>query len=136
MIETPSAAILAGALAEYADFFSFGTNDLTQLTLGLSRDDAEAKLLPVYLDRGVLRHNPFVSVDQGAVGYLIRHAIEAARRSGRAVTFGVCGEQAADPDSIRFFIDCGVDYVSCSSRRLPVVRLAVAQALLEGDARR
>lgn len=131
MIETPRAALVAGELASVADFFSFGTNDLTQLTFAFSRDDVEAELLPRYIGRGLLAANPFEVLDQVGVGFLVRHAIEAARSIKPAFKIGACGEQAGDPESARFFVASGLDYVSCSPYRLPVVRLAVAQALLE-----
>ncbi|HET9078426.1 MAG TPA: putative PEP-binding protein [Acidimicrobiales bacterium] len=131
MIETPRAALVAADLAGVADFFSFGTNDLTQLTFAFSRDDVEAELLPRYMDRGLLPANPFEVLDQVGVGFLVRHAIEAARAARPSIKIGACGEQAGDPESARFLVASGLDYVSCSPFRLPVVRLAVAQALLE-----
>jgi phosphoenolpyruvate-protein kinase (PTS system EI component) len=131
MIETPRAAIVAGALAEVADFFSFGTNDLTQLTFAFSRDDVEAKLLPRYLEASLLDGNPFEVLDEAGVGFLVRHAVEQARAVNPTMKIGACGEHAGDPGSARFLVASGLDYVSCSPYRLPVVRLAVAQALLE-----
>ena len=130
MIETPRAALVAGELAELADFFSFGTNDLTQLTFAFSRDDVEAELIPRYIEEGLLDANPFEILDQVGVGFLIRHTIEAARAARPSIKIGACGEQAGDPVSARFLVTSGLDYVSCSPYRLPVVRLAVAQALI------
>jgi hypothetical protein len=130
MIETPRAALVAGELAAVADFFSYGTNDLTQLTFAFSRDDVESELLPLYLSEGLLPHDPFEVLDQVGVGFLIRQSIEAAHAIDPGLPIGACGEQAGDPDSAAFLVACGIDYVSCSPYRLPVVRLAVAQALL------
>ncbi|MFV0258919.1 MAG: putative PEP-binding protein [Acidimicrobiales bacterium] len=132
MIETPRAALVAGALAGHADFFSFGTNDLTQLTYGFSRDDVEARLLPTYAAHGVLSANPFAELDPSGVGALVEMACVAARATRPTIKLGVCGEHAGHPASIRFLVDAGVDSVSCSPYRVPVARLAVAQALLAG----
>ena len=131
MLETPRAALVAGELAEVSDFFSFGTNDLTQLMFAFSRDDVGSKLIPEYLRHGLLERDPFESLDQIGVGRLIRHACEHARDTNAAIKIGVCGEQAGDPESAKFLVACGVDYVSCSPYRVPIARLAVAQALLE-----
>ncbi len=131
MLETPRAALVAGELAEVSDFFSFGTNDLTQLTFAFSRDDVGSKLIPEYLRHGLLQSDPFESLDQIGVGRLIRYACEHARDANAAIKIGVCGEQAGDPESAKFLVACGVDYVSCSPYRVPIARLAVAQALLE-----
>ncbi len=131
MLETPRAALVAGELAEVSDFFSFGTNDLTQLTFAFSRDDVGSKLIPEYLRHGLLESDPFESLDQIGVGRLIRYACEHARDANAAIKIGVCGEQAGDPESAKFLVACGVDYVSCSPYRVPIARLAVAQALLE-----
>ena len=131
MLETPRAALVAGELAEVSDFFSFGTNDLTQLTFAFSRDDVGSKLIPEYLRHGLLKSDPFESLDQIGVGRLIRYACEHARDTNAAIKIGVCGEQAGDPESAKFLVACGVDYVSCSPYRVPIARLAVAQALLE-----
>ena len=131
MLETPRAALVAGELAEVSDFFSFGTNDLTQLTFAFSRDDVGSKLIPEYLRHGLLPRDPFESLDQIGVGRLIRYACEHARGTNAAIKIGVCGEQAGDPDSAKFLVASGVDYVSCSPYRVPIARLAVAQALLE-----
>lgn len=130
MIELPRAALLAGQLAGPAEFFSFGTNDLTQTTFGLSRDDAGA-FLPEYLAKGILDRDPFVSLDQEGVGELVRIAAQRGRAARPAVKLGICGEHGGDPASIRFCESAGLDYVSCSPFRVPVARLAAAQAALE-----
>jgi pyruvate,orthophosphate dikinase len=132
MIELPRAALTADAIAEIADFFSFGTNDLTQTVFGLSRDDA-GKFLPVYVEKGILPKDPFVSIDIDGVGALV----EIAARKGRGVKpdlkLGICGEHGGDPASIHFCARAGLDYVSCSPYRVPVARLAAAQAALSGE---
>jgi pyruvate,orthophosphate dikinase len=133
MIETPRAALRADELAEHADFFSFGTNDLTQLTFGFSRDDVEARVMARYLDAGLLEGNPFESVDEGGVGRLVRLAAEEGRAARPGIKLGVCGEHGGDPASIRLFADAGLDYVSCSPFRVPIARLAAAQALLAAE---
>lgn len=133
MIETPRAALVAGELAQEADFFSFGTNDLTQLTLGFSRDDVERRLLPAYLDHGLLDHNPFETIDQRGVGELVRSAIERGRASKPSVKVSVCGEHGGDPASIAFFHAVGLDSVSCSPYRVPIARLAAAHAVLDAQ---
>ena len=130
MVETPRAALVAGELTAHADFFSFGTNDLTQLTFAFSRDDVEVRLLPAYLKSGVLPFNPFEQLDQEGVGRLLRITCEEARRAKPGIKIGICGEQAGDPASARFLVDVGVDYVSCSPYRVPIARLAIAQALI------
>ncbi|MDG6094720.1 pyruvate, phosphate dikinase [Acetobacter sp. AN02] len=130
MIELPRAAITAGQIAEVADFFSFGTNDLTQTTLGLSRDDA-GSFLPHYVDTGLLPKDPFVSIDKEGVGGLVRLGAEGGRKTKPGLKLGVCGEHGGDPDSISFFESVGLDYVSCSPFRVPVARLAAAQAVLK-----
>ncbi len=130
MIETPRAAITAGALAEHADFFSFGTNDLTQMTFAFSRDDVESKLLPTYQRYGILPANPFAVLDQDGVGELVRIACEATRATSPSTKLGACGEHAGHPASADFLVRMGVDSVSCSPFRVPLARLAVAQALL------
>jgi pyruvate,orthophosphate dikinase len=129
MIELPRAALVSADIALDSDFFSFGTNDLTQTTMGLSRDDAEA-FLGQYLERGLFRTNPFETIDRLGVGRLIQLAIADGRDANPGLIVGVCGEHGADPDSIEFFHDAGVDYVSCSPPRIPVARLAAAQAAL------
>ena len=130
MIETPRAALTAGEIAEHSDFFSFGTNDLTQTTFGFSRDDVEAKFIPKYMETGILSQSPFDSVDTAGVGRLIRMAVEEGRRVKPGLEIGICGEQGGDPRSITFFNDSGLDYVSCSAYRVPVARLAAAQATM------
>jgi pyruvate,orthophosphate dikinase len=130
MIETPRAALCADEIAEVADFFSFGTNDLTQMTFGFSRDDVEARLMPAYLAHGLLRGNPFESIDEDGVGDLVNTAIERGRSTNPKIKLGVCGEHGGDPASIAFFQRVGLDYVSCSPFRVPVARLAAAQAIV------
>ena len=130
MIETPRAAVHADALAEVADFFSFGTNDLTQMVFGFSRDDVEAHLMPAYLEAGLLRSNPFETIDQLGVGELVTIAAERGRAANPKLKLGVCGEHGGDPASIAFFYEAGLDYVSCSPYRVPIARLAAAQAVL------
>ena len=134
MIETPRAALVAGELAAVADFFSFGTNDLTQLTFGFSRDDVENSIMGVYLEEGLLDANPFDTLDSSGVGELLSLAVERGRRARPGMKIGVCGEHGGDPASISRFMELGVDYVSCSPYRVPVARLAVAQALLATEA--
>nr|WP_294576886.1 pyruvate, phosphate dikinase [uncultured Rhodopila sp.] len=129
MIELPRAAILAGQIAEVADFFSFGTNDLTQTVFGLSRDDA-GKFLPYYVDAGILPKDPFVSIDVEGVGELVRLAAEKGRATKKDLKLGICGEHGGDPASIAFCEKVGLNYVSCSPFRVPVARLAAAQAAL------
>lgn len=130
MIETPRAALLAGELAEHAEFFSFGTNDLTQLTYGFSRDDVERQVLANYQGRGFLTASPFARLDPHGVGVLIALAVERARRVHPGIKLGVCGEHGGDPDSIAFCDDLGLDYVSCSAHRVPVARMAAAHSAL------
>ncbi len=130
MIETPRAALVAGELAAHADFFSFGTNDLTQLTYAFSRDDVESRLLPTYLAHGILPANPFAELDEAGVGQLVRIACESARASAPGIKLGACGEHAGHPASADFLVRLGLDSVSCSPFRVPLARLAVAQALL------
>ncbi len=130
MIETPRAALTAGELAKHADFFSFGTNDLTQMTYAFSRDDVEAKLLPAYLAAGILPANPFAVLDQEGVGELVRIACNLARAAKPKIKLGACGEHAGHPDSAAFLVGLGLDSVSCSPFRVPLARLGVAQALL------
>lgn len=130
MIETPKAALVPDELAPCAEFFSFGTNDLTQMTFGFSRDDVEGRLMDLYLEQGLLSHNPFETIDADGVGALIRIGVELGRKASSSLTFGVCGEHGGDPGSIVFFAGIGMDYVSCSPYRVPVARLAAAQAVL------
>jgi pyruvate,orthophosphate dikinase len=129
MIELPRAALLAEQIAKTAQFFSFGTNDLTQTTIGISRDDA-GMFLTDYLNKGVLARDPFVTIDVEGVGELVRIAAERGRKARPGLKLGICGEHGGDPDSIRFCHDSGLDYVSCSPFRVPVARLAAAQAAL------
>ncbi len=128
MIETPRAALTAGEIARFSDFFSFGTNDLTQTTFGFSRDDVEAKFIPKYMEEGILDQSPFDSVDVSGVGRLVRMAVSEGRRANPKLEVGICGEHGGDPKSIAFFSEAGLDYVSCSSFRVPIARLAAAQA--------
>ena len=130
MIETPRAALRADEIALAADFFSFGTNDLTQMTFGFSRDDVEARFMPDYLEAGLLDRNPFETIDRGGVGELVRLGTERGRAAKPSLKVGVCGEHGGDPESISLFKELGLDYVSCSPFRIPVARLAIAQAML------
>ncbi|MEV6944318.1 pyruvate, phosphate dikinase [Streptomyces sp. NPDC051172] len=130
MIELPRAALTAGRIAEAADFFSFGTNDLTQTTWGLSRDDAEASFFPLYIDKGVFSVSPFETIDQEGVGRLVELGVEAGRAVNPRLETGVCGEHGGDPDSIHFFHRVGLDYVSCSPFRIPAARLEAGRAAL------
>ena len=130
MIETPRAALLAGELAMECDFFSIGTNDLTQMVYGFSRDDVERRLLGVYESLGIVDVSPFESIDAAGVGLLVRRAVTDGRSRKPGLRVGVCGEHGGDPDSIAFFLEAGIDYVSCSAYRVPVARLAAAQAVL------
>jgi pyruvate, orthophosphate dikinase len=129
MIELPRAALTADEIAAKADFFSFGTNDLTQTTFGLSRDDA-GRFLPFYVDKGILPEDPFQVLDTVGVGKLIRFAVTEGRRAKPGLKAGICGEHGGDPKSIRFCQEAGLDYVSCSPFRVPIARLAAAQAAL------
>jgi pyruvate,orthophosphate dikinase len=135
MIELPRAALRAAEIAQTAQFFSFGTNDLTQTTLGVSRDDA-GTFLNEYLSKGLIARDPFVSIDVDGVGELVRIAAERGRKSRDNLKLGICGEHGGDPDSIRFCHDSGLDYVSCSPYRVPVARLAAAQAALISTAKK
>ncbi|HZC75203.1 MAG TPA: pyruvate, phosphate dikinase [Gaiellaceae bacterium] len=130
MIELPRAALRADEIAEVADFFSFGTNDLTQTTLGMSRDDAEGKFLTFYLEDGVLERNPFEALDQDGVGDLMRIGVERGRETKPEIKLGICGEHGGEPTSVAFCHRIGLDYVSCSPYRVPLARLAAAQAAL------
>ncbi len=130
MIETPRAALTAAEIAAHSDFFSFGTNDLTQTTFGFSRDDVEAKFIPKYMEMRIIARSPFDSVDKSGVGRLVRMAVEDGRRAKPGLEIGVCGEQGGDPRSIAFFNEVGMDYVSCSAFRVPLARLAAAQATM------
>jgi pyruvate,orthophosphate dikinase len=135
MIELPSAALCADEIAETAEFFSYGTNDLTQTALGISRDDA-GTFLSHYVAKGVMDVDPFVSIDVRGVGELLRLATDRGRRVRPDLKLGICGEHGGDPLSIDFFEELGLDYVSCSPFRVPVARLAAAQAALKAKARR
>jgi pyruvate,orthophosphate dikinase len=130
MIETPRAAVCANEIAEEADFFSFGTNDLTQMTFGFSRDDVEGRLMAVYLEEGLLKRNPFETIDQAGVGRLVTDAVVRGRTTRPDLKLGICGEHGGDPESIDFFYRAGLDYVSCSPFRVPIARLASAQAVI------
>jgi len=129
MLELPRACLTAGSVAQHADFFSFGTNDLTQTTMGLSRDDS-GKFLPHYVKSGILAKDPFQSIDQNGVGQLVKLGSDAGRAAKKKLKLGICGEHGGDPASVGFFHRVGLDYVSCSPFRIPVARLAAAQALL------
>ena len=132
MIETPRAALRADELAEVSDFFSFGTNDLTQMTFGFSRDDVESRMMPAYLEAGLLKRNPFETIDQTGVGELVTIAAQRGRKTKRGLKLGVCGEHGGDPESIGLFFRAGLDYVSCSPYRVPIARLSAAQAVIGG----
>ncbi len=136
MIEVPRAALTAGEIAEYAQFFSFGTNDLTQMTYGYSRDDAEGKFLLQYIERGILPQNPFQSLDQVGVGRLVEICVEEGKAANPDLEIGICGEHGGEPDSIDFCYRAGLDYVSCSPFRVPVARLAAAQATIRNGSRK
>jgi pyruvate,orthophosphate dikinase len=130
MIETPRAALTAGEIAKDTDFFSFGTNDLTQTTFGFSRDDVEARFIPKYIEMGILPQSPFDSIDVAGVGSLVRKAVEEGRRTKESLEIGICGEHGGDPKSISFFEEAGLNYVSCSAYRVPIARLAAAHAAI------
>jgi pyruvate, orthophosphate dikinase len=130
MIETPRAALRADEIAEESDFFSFGTNDLTQMTFGFSRDDVESRMMPAYLEAGLLKRNPFDTIDQTGVGELVKLGAQRGRKVKPGLKLGVCGEHGGDPESIDLFYRCGLDYVSCSPFRIPIARLAAAQAII------
>jgi pyruvate,orthophosphate dikinase len=130
MIELPRAALTAGEIAQSAEFFSFGTNDLTQTTMGLSRDDA-GRFLPSYIDKGIFADDPFQVLDTEGVGRLVRMAVEEGRRVRPNIKLGICGEHGGEPRSIAFCHSLGLDYVSCSPFRVPIARLAAAHAALE-----
>jgi pyruvate,orthophosphate dikinase len=130
MIEVPRGALTADEIAEHAEFFSFGTNDLTQMGFGYSRDDAEGKFLMQYVDRKVLAENPFQVLDTAGIGQLVRMGVEKGRSTKKDLKIGICGEHGGDPQSIAFCHEVGLDYVSCSPFRVPVARLAAAQAAI------
>jgi pyruvate, orthophosphate dikinase len=130
MIELPRACFVANRIAEHADFFSFGTNDLTQTAIGLSRDDAESKFMPAYIEQKIVDRSPFETIDGPGVGWLVRLAAWVGREAHPGLKLGICGEHGGDPDSIAFFNKAGLDYVSCSPPRVPIARVAAAQAVL------
>jgi pyruvate, orthophosphate dikinase len=133
MIELPRrACFVANLIAQHADFFSFGTNDLTQMTFGFSRDDIEGRLMKAYLELGLLERNPFETIDVDGVGSLVATATTEGRRTKPDLKIGICGEHGGDPESIDFFYRIGLDYVSCSPYRVPIARLAAAQAVIAG----
>ena len=129
MIEVPRAALTAGEIAKHAEFFSFGTNDLTQTCLGLSRDDSSS-FLPDYQDAEVVNNNPFSTLDQTGVGQLIEIGVKGGRRTKKNLKIGICGEHGGDPDTVKFCHRSGLNYVSCSPFRIPIAKLAAAQAAL------
>lgn len=135
MIELPRAALLADEIAKTAEFFSFGTNDLTQTTLGMSRDDS-GTFLPLYKDLDIIPQNPFATIDQSGVGQLVEIAVERGRKTRKTIKLGICGEHGGDPESVKFFYRAGLNYVSCSPPRVPVARLAAAQAALESKTKK
>jgi pyruvate,orthophosphate dikinase len=134
MIELPRACFVANRIAEHADFFSFGTNDLTQTALGFSRDDVESKFVPTYLERKIIDHSPFETIDTPGVGWLVRLASWVGREAKPSLKLGICGEHGGDPLSIDFFHMAGLDYVSCSPYRIPIARIAAAQAAVRHSA--
>jgi pyruvate,orthophosphate dikinase len=134
MIEVPRAALTAGDIAGAAEFFSFGTNDLTQMGWGFSRDDVEASFFTTYLDKGIFGVSPFESLDTEGIGRLIRIAVKEGRAAKPDLHLGVCGEHGGDPDSVHFFHEVGLDYVSCSPFRIPVARLEAGRAALTSKA--
>ncbi len=130
MIELPRACFVANLIAKHADFFSFGTNDLTQTALGFSRDDVESKFVPVYMERRIIDRSPFETIDKPGVGWLVRLAAWVGREAHPGLKLGICGEHGGDPESIAFFDMAGLDYVSCSPFRVPIARVAAAQAAI------
>jgi pyruvate,orthophosphate dikinase len=131
MLETPRSCLVAAELAKLTHFFSFGTNDLTQMTLAISRDDAEKGFIMDYVDKGLLKENPFESLDQIGVGRLMEDAIKNGRASDPDLVIGICGEHGGDPESVKFCHSLGLDYVSCSPYRVPIAILSAAQAALK-----
>jgi pyruvate,orthophosphate dikinase len=131
MIEIPRAALTADEIATQAEFFSFGTNDLTQTTFGFSRDDAEGKFLLKFVEDKILPENPFQTLDQGGVGKLMRTAVDLGRKTRPNIELGICGEHGGDPKSVEFCHRLGLNYVSCSPFRVPIARLAAAQAVVQ-----
>nr|NQU94216.1 hypothetical protein [Bacteroidota bacterium] len=132
MIEVPRAALTADEIAQSAEFFSFGTNDLTQMTFGYSRDDA-GKFLKVYLEKGLLKHDPFQVLDQVGVGQLMEIAVDKGRKARKGIKIGICGEHGGEPSSVEFCSTLGFNYVSCSPYRVPIARLAAAQAAVKEE---
>jgi pyruvate,orthophosphate dikinase len=130
MMEIPRATLVADKVAEKAEFYSFGTNDLTQMTFGYSRDDV-GTFLPEYIDKKIVRTDPFASIDQEGVGQLVKFGVERGRKTRKDLKCGVCGEHGGDPDSVKFFASVGLNYVSCSPYRVPIARLAAGQYELE-----
>ena len=130
MIEIPRAAVTADKIAEVAEFFSFGTNDLTQMTFGYSRDDA-GKFLPIYIEKGILKNDPFQVLDQEGVGQVVKMGVEKGRSVKPNLKVGICGEHGGEPSSVNFCDSVGMDYVSCSPYRVPIARVAAAQANLK-----
>ena len=130
MIELPRACFVADRIAAHADFFSFGTNDLTQTALGFSRDDVESGFLNRYMDRKIVDRSPFETIDKPGVGWLVRLAAWVGREAKPDLKLGICGEHGGDPDSVAFFHMAGLDYVSCSPYRVPIARVAAAQAAI------
>ena len=130
MIELPRACLRAGEIATSAEFVSFGTNDLTQTAIGFSRDDIEGRIVPSYVDHGILDRSPFATIDEEGVGELVRIAADRDKVARPGLELGICGEHGGDPDSIRFFHAAGLDYVSCSPFRVPIARVAAAQAAI------
>jgi pyruvate,orthophosphate dikinase len=130
MIELPRACFVADRIARHADFFSFGTNDLTQTAIGFSRDDAESKFIPRYIETKIVDRSPFETIDAPGVGWLVRLASWVGREARPDLKLGICGEHGGDPESIAFFHMAGLDYVSCSPFRVPIARVAAAQAVI------
>jgi pyruvate,orthophosphate dikinase len=128
MLELPRACLIADRIARHADFFSFGTNDLTQTTIGLSRDDVEGRFIGAYLEQGILDRSPFETIDEPGVGELVQLGVERGREANPEIKLGICGEHGGDPTSVGFFHRIGLDYVSCSPYRVPIARVAAAQA--------
>jgi len=133
MIETPRAALVADKIADVAEFFSFGTNDLTQMTFGFSRDDVEGRFMGEYVDQHLLPANPFDKLDVEGVGQLVRMGCERGRATRADLKLGICGEHGGDPESVAFCHEVGLDYVSCSPFRVPIARLAAAHAAMGSD---
>jgi pyruvate,orthophosphate dikinase len=131
MIELPRACVTSEEIATVSDFYSFGTNDLTQTTYGFSRDDV-GKFLPFYVEKGILKEDPFISIDIDGVGMLMRMAVEKGKKVKKDLKMGICGEHGGEPRSVAFCHEIGLDYVSCSPYRVPIARFAAAQAALKG----